>query len=158
VEPLFLPLILFGPFALAYMLVRPCVWLLQVRRTPRTAAATNDDASRRSLAKLLSSLLLWAGLLVLDCLALAYVFVQGDEERVLPGWLAAAMALAGGGRTVVAVWLRYGCTGLGPWGGLAASSRSRLAISGSTRAQGEAERHQRGPAPLRGQDRDTSSG
>jgi hypothetical protein len=107
VEPLFLPLIVFGLVALLYMLIRLFHWLLQVRRGfPPTPSMTQTDARQRALGKLVSSLLLWLGLFLLDSVALLYVFVQGDDDRVLSGRVVAVLLLAGSGLMIVALWVR----------------------------------------------------
>jgi hypothetical protein len=118
VEPLFLPLILFGLLALLYMLIRLAFWLNHVRRgfLP-TTSMTAAEVRSRELGKLLSSLLLWLGLLLLDSLALLYIFVQGDDSRVLSGRLVAVMVLAGSGLIAVALWIRlrlHGHRTMGP--------------------------------------------
>ena len=106
-EPLFLPLILFGVVAMLYMLARIGLWLIRHRRTlPRTRSMRDTKDLHHALGTLLSSLLLWLGLLTLDSLALLYIFVQGDDFRVLSGRLVAVMLLAGSGLIMVAFWLR----------------------------------------------------
>jgi hypothetical protein len=107
VEPLFFPLIVFGLFAVLYMLIRLFHWLLHVRRGfPRTPSMTETEAQQQAVGKLLSSLLLWLGLLLLDSLALLYIFVQGDDQRVLSGRVVAVMLLAGSGLVLVALRIR----------------------------------------------------
>jgi hypothetical protein len=106
VEPLFLPLIVFGLVALLCMLIRLFHRLLQARRAfPPTPSMAQTDARQRALGKLVS-LLLWLGLLLLDSVALLYVFVQGDDDRVLSGRVVAVMLLVSSGLMIVALWVR----------------------------------------------------
>jgi energy-converting hydrogenase Eha subunit G len=88
VEPLFVPLTLFAALTLAGALVAGLRWLLSPS------------------AGLPWPLSPWLGLLALDSVAWAYVFAQGDEDRVFPGRLAAAVLVAGVGLLAVAVAVR----------------------------------------------------
>ena len=108
VEPLFLPLIVFGVVALLSVLIRLLRWLFHVRRglAPTPATSEETEARQPALGKLLSSPLLWLGLLLLDSLGLLYVFVQGDSDRVLSGRVVMVMRLAGSGLIILALWIR----------------------------------------------------
>jgi hypothetical protein len=87
-EPLFVPLTLFGALAAAGALVAGLVWLL------------------RPSAGLPWPLPFWLGLLALGSVPWGWVFAQGDEDRVFPGRLAAAVLVAGVGLLAVAVAVR----------------------------------------------------
>jgi hypothetical protein len=55
------------------------------------------EARRHALGKVLSTLLFWSGVFLLDSLAWAAIFVQGDDLRVLSGGMVAVLLLGGSG-------------------------------------------------------------
>jgi hypothetical protein len=73
---------------------------------PAIAEPADRRGRQHAAGKLLSSMLLWLGLLLLDSLALLYVFAQGDDDRVLSGRVVAVMLLAGSALMVVALQIR----------------------------------------------------
>ena len=98
VEPLFGPLTLVGLLILLYIVIRLIHVLIIIGPRPEAPPSmAKIEARRRALGKVLSTLLFWSGLFLLDSLAWLAVFVQGDDLRVLPGPQVAGLLLAGGG-------------------------------------------------------------
>ena len=98
VEPLFGPLTLVGVLILLYIVIRLIHMLIIIGPRPEAPLPMAEiEARRRALAKVLSSLLFWSGLFLLDSLAWLSVFVQGDDLRVLSGGMVAALLLGGVG-------------------------------------------------------------
>jgi hypothetical protein len=90
VEPLFAPLTLVGLLILLYIVIRLIHALITIGPRPEAPLPTAAiEARRRALGKVLSSLLFWSGVFLLDSLAWLYVFVQGDDDRVFSGRMAA---------------------------------------------------------------------
>ena len=98
VEPLFAPLTLVGLLILLYIVIQLIYVLIIIGPRPTsTPSMVEIEARRRALGKVLSPLLFWSGLFLLDSLAWLSVFVQGDDLRVLPGPMVAVLLLAGSG-------------------------------------------------------------
>jgi hypothetical protein len=98
VEPLFVPLTLVGFLILLYLVIRLIHLLIIIGPRPEAPLPMAEiEARRHALGKVLSTLLFWSGVFLLDSLAWLAVFVQGDDLRVLPGRQVAALLLAGSG-------------------------------------------------------------
>jgi hypothetical protein len=86
VEPLFAPFTLVGLLILLYIVVQLIHALILIGPGPEAPLPMAEiEARRHALGKVLSTLLFWSGLFLLDSLAWLSVFVQGDDLRVLPG-------------------------------------------------------------------------
>ena len=104
---LFAPLTVVGALILLYIVIRLIHVLIIIGPRPEAPLPMAEiQARRHALGKVLSTLLLWAGLFLLDSLAWLYIFVQGDDLRVAPRGAAAIMFLAGIGLIAVALGLR----------------------------------------------------
>ena len=98
VEPLFAPLTLVGLLILLYIVIQLIHALILIGPRPEAPLPMAEiEARRHALGKVLSTLLFWSGLFLLDSLAWLSVFVQGDDLRVLPGPEVAVLLLAGSG-------------------------------------------------------------
>ena len=98
VEPLFGPLSLVGVLILLYIVIRLIHMLIIIGPRPEAPLPMAEiEARRRALGKVLSTLLFWSGVFLLDSLAWLSVFVQGDDLRVLPRPEVAALLLGGSG-------------------------------------------------------------
>ena len=98
VEPLFAPLTLVGLLILLYIVIRLIHMLIIIGPRPEAPLPMAEiEARRRALGKVLSTLLFWSGVFLLDSLAWLSVFVQGDDLRVLPRPEVAALLLGGSG-------------------------------------------------------------
>jgi hypothetical protein len=98
VEPLFAPLTLVGLLILLYIVIQLIHALIIIGPRPEAPLPMAEiEARRHVLGKVLSTLLFWSGLFLLDSLAWLSVFVQGDDLRVLPGPEVAVLLLAGSG-------------------------------------------------------------
>ena len=98
VEPLFAPLTLVGLLILLYIVIQLIHALILIGPRPEAPLPmAKIEARRHALGKVLSTLLFWSGLFLLDSLAWLSVFVQGDDLRVLPGPEVAVLLLAGSG-------------------------------------------------------------
>jgi hypothetical protein len=98
VEPLFAPLTLVGLLILLYIVTQLIHVLIIIGPRPTsTPSMAEIEARRRARGKVLSTLLFWSGLFLLDSLAWLSVFVQGDDLRVLPGPMVVVLLLAGSG-------------------------------------------------------------
>ena len=108
VEPLFAPLTLVGLLILLYIVIRLIHALIIIGPRPEAPLPTAAiEARRRALGKVLSSLLFWSGVFLLDSLAWLYVFVQGDDDRVFSGRMAAVLLLAGSGLIAAGLVVRH---------------------------------------------------
>jgi hypothetical protein len=108
VEPLFVPLTLVGLLILLYLVIRLIHVLIIIGPRPEAPLPMAAiEARRRALGKVLSTLLFWSGLFLLDSLAWLAVFVQGDDLRVLPGPQAAGLLLAGSGLIAAGLVVRH---------------------------------------------------
>jgi hypothetical protein len=104
---LFAPLTLVGVLILVYLVIRVIQALIIIGPRPEAPLPTAAiEARRHALGKILSALLFWAGLFLLDSLAWLYIFVQGDDLRVAPRGAAAIMVLVGSGLIVAALVVR----------------------------------------------------
>jgi hypothetical protein len=113
-EPLFGPLSLIGVLILLYIVIRVIQALIVIGPRPKAPLPMAEiQARRHALGKILASLLLWSGLLMLDGLAWAAIFVQGDDLRVLPGAGIAALLLGSGGLIAVSIVVRLRLRGRG---------------------------------------------
>jgi hypothetical protein len=98
VEPLFGPLTLVGLLILLYIVIRLIHALIIIGPRPEAPLPMAEiEARRDALGKVLSTLLFWSGVLLLDSLAWLSVFVQGDDLRVLSGGTVAVLLLGGSG-------------------------------------------------------------
>ena len=98
VEPLFAPLTLVGFLILLYLVIQLIHVLIIIGPRPEAPLPMAEiEARRRALGKVLSTLLFWSGVFLLDSLAWLSVFVQGDDLRVLPRPEVAALLLGGSG-------------------------------------------------------------
>jgi len=98
VEPLFAPLTLVGLLILLYIVIQLIHALILIGPRPEAPLPMAEiEARRRALGKVLSTLLFWSGVFLLDSLAWLSVFVQGDDLRVLPRPEVAALLLGGSG-------------------------------------------------------------
>jgi hypothetical protein len=105
---LFPPLTLVAFLILLYLAIRVIQALIIIGPRPESPLPTAViEARRRALAKVLSSLLLWSGVFLLNSLAWSYSFVQGDDDRVFSGRMAAVLLLAGSGLIVAALVTRH---------------------------------------------------
>lgn len=108
VEPLFAPLTLVGLLILLYIVIRLIHALIIIGSRPEAPLPTAAiEARRRALGRVLSSLLFWSGVFLLDSLAWLYVFVQGDDDRVFSGRMAAVLLLAGSGLIAAGLVVRH---------------------------------------------------
>jgi hypothetical protein len=83
VEPLFGPLTLVGVLILLYIVIRLIHVLVIIGPRPEAPPPMAEiEARRHALGKVLSTLLFWSGVFLLDSLAWLSVFVQGDDLRV----------------------------------------------------------------------------
>jgi len=97
-SPLFGPLTLVGLLILVYIVSRLIHMRIIIGPRPEAPLPMAEiEARRHALGKVLSTLLFWSGVFLLDSLAWLAVFVQGDDLRVLPGRQVAALLLAGSG-------------------------------------------------------------
>ena len=97
-SPLFGPLTLVGLLILLYIVIRLIHVLIIIGPRPEAPLPMAEiEARRRALGKVLSTLLFWSGVFLLDSLAWLYIFVQGDDLRVAPRGAAAILFLAGSG-------------------------------------------------------------
>jgi di/tricarboxylate transporter len=105
---LFPPLSLVGFLILLHLVIRVIQALIIIGPRPESPLSPAAiEARRRALGKVLSSLLLWLGMFLLTSLAWTYVFVQGDDDRVFSGRMAAVVLLAASGLIVVALVVRH---------------------------------------------------
>lgn len=108
VELLFPPLSLFGILILIYLVIQLIHALIVIGPRPTSAPPEAEiEARRRALGKVFSTLLFWSGLFLLDSLAWLYVFVRGDDSRVLSGRAVAILLLAGCGLIAAALVVRH---------------------------------------------------
>jgi len=92
------PLTLVGLLILLYIVIQLIHALILIGPRPEAPLPMAEiEARRHALGKVLSTLLFWSGLFLLDSLAWLSVFVQGDDLRVLPGPEVAVLLLAGSG-------------------------------------------------------------
>jgi hypothetical protein len=104
---LFPPLTLVGFLILLYLVIRVIQALIIIGPRPERPLSTAAiEARRRALGKVLSSLLLWSGVFLLNSLAWLYAIVQGDDNRVFSGRMAAVLLLAGTGLIGTALVVR----------------------------------------------------
>ena len=105
---LFPPLSLVGFLILLYLVIRVIQALIIIGPRPESPLSPAAiEARRRALGKVLSSLLLWSGVFLLNSLAWSYAFVQGDDDRVFSGRMAVVLLLAGSGLIVAALVVRH---------------------------------------------------
>jgi hypothetical protein len=79
---LFAPLTVVGALILLYIVIRLIHMLIIIGPRPEAPLPMAEiEARRHALGKVLSTLLFWTGLLLLDSLAWLYIFVQGDDLR-----------------------------------------------------------------------------
>jgi hypothetical protein len=106
VEPLFAPFTLVGLLILLYIVVQLIHALILIGPGPEAPLPMAEiEARRHALGKVLSTLLFWSGLFLLDSLAWLSVFVQGDDLRVLPGPEVAVLLLLLAGSGLIAAGL-----------------------------------------------------
>jgi hypothetical protein len=104
---LFPPLTLVGFLILLYLVIRVIQALIIIGPRPESPLSTAAlEARRRALGKVLSSLLLWSGVFVLNSVAWFYAIVQGDDHRVFSWRMAAVLLLAGMGLIGTALIVR----------------------------------------------------
>jgi hypothetical protein len=108
VEPLFGPLTLVGLLILLYIVIRLIHVLIIIGPRPEAPLPMAEiEARRHALGKVLSTLLFWSGVFLLDSLAWLYIFVQGDDLRVAPRGAAAILFLAGSGLIAAGLVVRH---------------------------------------------------
>jgi hypothetical protein len=105
---LFVPLTLVGLLILVYIVIQLIHALIIIGPRPEAPLPMAEiEARRHALGKVLSTLLFWSGVFLLDSLAWLSVFVQGDDDRVFSGRMAAVLLLAGSGLIVAALVVRH---------------------------------------------------